>query len=486
MMIMMMGSSRDGEDGHQAPPPLVMRAPQQALTPNHFVFGKLLGLGSYSKVMKVKRKDTGEIFALKVMDKKHIIRENKVNLVKMERMILDQLDFPGIIRLCFTFQDSYSLYMGLECCDGGELFDQIRRKGRMKQEEVCFYAAEIVDILEYIHSQGVIHRDLKPENLLLTSDGHLKLCDFGSAKMVRPLANGFFQPEPGEKMSNFVGTAEYVSPEVLTGKPVDYGVDLWALGCIIYQMLEGRPPFKAATEYLTFQKVMACEFTMPSHFSSEAQDLVNHLLDLKPEKRLGSQGLDKLKNHSFFKGADWLELRKLSAPTLTVAPKGVSTQDSDEGSADSEWDIAIGSNFSDLSVADLSSGSSSPVGSPSDLNTNHPSLSPAPKRFLEPGEKLVATAMVKKRKNLMTKKLQLLLIDKPRLIYVDPVKLVVVGEIPWSRQLQVKVESQFKWKIVVPNRTYDLEDLRGQAWQWKTAIEELQNQHPLYSSASKG
>jgi serine/threonine protein kinase len=127
MMMMMMGSSRDGEEGHQAPPPLVMRAPQQALTPNHFVFGKLLGLGSYSKVMKVKRKDTGEIFALKVMDKKHIIRENKVNLVKMERMILDQLDFPGIIRLCFTFQDSYSLYMGLECCDGGELFDQIRR-----------------------------------------------------------------------------------------------------------------------------------------------------------------------------------------------------------------------------------------------------------------------------------------------------------------------------------------------------------------------
>jgi 3-phosphoinositide dependent protein kinase-1 len=107
-------------------------------------------------------------------------------------------------------------------------------------------------------------------------------------------------------------------------------------------------------------------------------------------------------------------------------------------------------------------------------------------RFLEPGEKLVATAMVKKRKNLMTKKLQLLLIDKPRLIYVDPVKLVVVGEIPWSRQLQVKVENQFKWKIVVPNRTYDLEDLRGQAWLWKTAIEELQNQHPLYSSASKG
>jgi len=138
-----------------------MRAPQESLTPSDFVYGHVLGLGSYSKVVKAKRKDTSEVLALKIMDKKHIIRENKVKFVKMERMILDQLDFPGVVRLCFTFQDVYCLYMALECCSGGELFDQIRRKGRMHQKEVRFYAAEIVEILEYIHSQGVIHRDLK-------------------------------------------------------------------------------------------------------------------------------------------------------------------------------------------------------------------------------------------------------------------------------------------------------------------------------------
>jgi len=253
-----------------------MRAPQESLTPSDFVYGHVLGLGSYSKVVKAKRKDTSEVLALKIMDKKHIIRENKVKFVKMERMILDQLDFPGVVRLCFTFQDVYCLYMALECCSGGELFDQIRRKGRMHQKEVRFYAAEIVEILEYIHSQGVIHRDLKPENLLLTTDGHLKLCDFGSAKMVRPLPNGFFQQEDGDK--SFVGTADYVSPEVLTSSQASYGVDLWALGCIIYHMLEGRPPYKADTEYLTFQKVLKREFVMPSHFSPAAKDLINRLL----------------------------------------------------------------------------------------------------------------------------------------------------------------------------------------------------------------
>ncbi|KAG0618371.1 hypothetical protein M758_4G058300 [Ceratodon purpureus] len=296
-------------------PPLVMRAPQEDFTADHFLFGNLLGLGSYSKVVKAKRKDTGEVYALKIMNKRHIIRESKVKFVKMERMILDQLDYPGVVKLCFTFQDVNSLYMGLECCSDGELFDQIRRKKRMSEEETRFYTAEIVDILDYIHAQGIIHRDLKPENLLIASDGHLKLCDFGSAKMVRPLPNGFFQSE-GENSAAFVGTAEYVSPEVLHGNPVNHAVDLWALGCTVYQMLEGRPPFKAATEYLIFQKVMAREFSMPSHFSPEAKDLVERLLNLKPNERLGAQGHDDIRNHPFLKGFDWSRLRKMPAPKL--------------------------------------------------------------------------------------------------------------------------------------------------------------------------
>ncbi|CAH1443839.1 unnamed protein product [Lactuca virosa] len=127
---------------------------------------------SMAMVVRARKKDTGKLYALKIMDKKFITKENKAPYVKLERLVLDQLDHPGIIRLFFTFQDDDSLYMALESCEGGELFDQITRKGRLMEDESRFYAAEVVEALEYIHNLGLIHRDIKPENLLLTSDGY--------------------------------------------------------------------------------------------------------------------------------------------------------------------------------------------------------------------------------------------------------------------------------------------------------------------------
>jgi 3-phosphoinositide dependent protein kinase-1 len=132
--------------------------------------------------------------------------------------------------------------------------------------------------------EEVIHRDLKPENLLLDERGHLKLIDFGSAKAL------FLPPatrKSGNRATSFVGTAEYVSPEVLRNQPISYASDLWALGCIVYQLLAGSPPFKAASEYLTFQLVTSREFTYPEGFPEEARDLVDRLLQLEPRKRIG-------------------------------------------------------------------------------------------------------------------------------------------------------------------------------------------------------
>ncbi|CAI5460512.1 unnamed protein product [Closterium sp. Yama58-4] len=174
-------------------------APRLALSARDFTYGRLLGLGSYSKVVLARRKPSkaaynedegcppGSECALKIMDKRHIVKERKVAYIKMERLILDRLRHPGIVRLLFTFQDEHSLYMGLECCHGGELFDQIRLKGKLSEDEARFYAAEVVCVLEYMHSQGVVHRDLKPENILLTASGHVRISDFGCAKL---LTNG--------------------------------------------------------------------------------------------------------------------------------------------------------------------------------------------------------------------------------------------------------------------------------------------------------
>ncbi|CAN6476261.1 unnamed protein product [Victoria cruziana] len=256
------------------------RAPQENFTINDFDLGKLYGVGSYSKVVRARKKDAGNVYALKIMDKKFITKENKISYVKMERVVLDQLDHPGIVKLFFTFQDTYSLYMALESCDGGELFDQITRKGRLSEDEARYYAAEVIDALEYLHNVGLVHRDIKPENLLLTADGHLKIADFGSVKpmkdcqiIVLPAAS-----ESNEKACSFVGTAAYVPPEVLNSSPASFGNDLWALGCTLYQMLTGTSPFRDASEWLIFQRIIARDLKLPDYFSSEARDLIDKLL----------------------------------------------------------------------------------------------------------------------------------------------------------------------------------------------------------------
>ncbi|GJP33721.1 hypothetical protein CLOM_g18241 [Closterium sp. NIES-68] len=312
-------------------------APRLALSARDFTYGRLLGLGSYSKVVLARRKPSraacsndavynegegcppGTECALKIMDKRHIVKEKKVAYVKMERMILDRLRHPGIVRLLFTFQDEHSLYMGLECCHGGELFDQIRLKGKLSEDEARFYAAEVVSALEYMHSQGVVHRDLKPENILLTASGHVRISDFGCAKLLSSCQSAGSTSavdaaaaaiDYDERSGSFVGTAEYVPPELLDNGPVSFEADLWALGCVVYQMLAGVPPFKGASEYLCFQKILSRDLCVPNHFSNEARSLVNCLLEMEPKRRLGSRhvgGYARLKSHPFFCGIPWEE-----------------------------------------------------------------------------------------------------------------------------------------------------------------------------------
>ncbi|KAG0453566.1 hypothetical protein HPP92_024870 [Vanilla planifolia] len=275
----------------------------------------MYGVGSYSKVVRAKKKDTGTVYALKIMDKNFITKENKISYVKLERIVLDQLDHPGVIQLYFTFQDTYSLYMALESCEGGELFDQIMRKGRLSEDEARFYAAEVVDALEYIHDAGLIHRDIKPENLLLTADGHIKIADFGSVKPTRESKLTILPNTTYDKACTFVGTAAYIPPEVLNSSPATFGNDIWALGCTLYQMLSGSSPFKDASEWLIFQRIIARDLKFPDHFSEEARDLIDKLLDIDPAKRPGAgpQGYTALKMHPFFKGIDWKKFTQVSS-----------------------------------------------------------------------------------------------------------------------------------------------------------------------------
>ncbi|KAI5388512.1 3-phosphoinositide-dependent protein kinase 2 [Lathyrus oleraceus] len=367
--IQLTSSSSNGAGIVQRSKSFIFRAPQENYTIQDFELGKIYGVGSYSK---------------------------------LERIVLDQLDHPGIVRLYFTFQDSFSLYMALESCEGGELFDQITRKGRLTEEEARFYAAEVVDALEYIHGLGVIHRDIKPENLLLTAEGHIKIADFGSVKpmqdsQITVLSNA----ASDDKACTFVGTTAYVPPEVLNSSPATFRNDLWALGCTLYQMLSGTSPFKDASEWLIFQRIIAREIRFPDYFSDEARDLIDRLLDLDPSRRPGAgpDGYAILKIHPFFKAVAWDNLRAQTPPKLALEPGTQSTAADDV--QESSWSP---SHIGDGSAAsarqpDGTAPSLEGTGSITRL-ASIDSFDSKWQQFLDPGESVLMISMVKKLQKL--------------------------------------------------------------------------------------
>lgn len=440
-----------------------VRAPRVNLTTADFYMGDVMGNGSFSYVVKAQRKGTSEWYALKIMDKKQLVREKKELYIKNERSILDRLTYDGVVRLCFTFQDTHSLYMGLELCEQGELFSQIKRKGKMPFQEAQFYAAEIVLILEYIHSEGVIHRDLKPENLLLGDDGHLKLCDFGSAKTIDASAANSQEGTGEEKRkSSFVGTAEYVSPEVLNSKPLTKSADLWALGCCIFQMIVGKPPFRAPTEYLTFQKVINNQrLEAPEDMDERATSLIDGLLAQVPEDRLGAgpEGYLALKAHPFFEGVDWENLRSTVAPT--PAPPG----DDEAEAEDSKLDLTDLSN----EVGNIAPATSA---SRSSASASEEFSEAMWKPHMKDLEKPVFMSEVTKAPGTlgMSKQRLLVLTSKPRLIYINPADNVLKGEIPWSSDLVVEVKSPTKFDIKTPSRVYVLEANKPISREWESQI----------------
>jgi 3-phosphoinositide dependent protein kinase-1 len=366
--------------------------------------------------------------------------------------------------------------MALEACEGGELFDQIARKGRLSEDETRFYAAEVVDALEYIHKLGLIHRDIKPENLLLTADGHIKIADFGSVKPVKGSSITVLPNAASEdKSSTFVGTAAYVPPEVLNSSPATFGNDLWALGCTIYQMLSGSSPFKDASEWLIFQRIIARDVKFPSYFSNEAKDLIDKLLDMDPSKRLGvgPNGYASLKKHPFFRDIEWDNLRKLTPPQLILGKNSTGSDDAQ----DSSWNPShIGSDASAPSAStarqpDVNGGSVTRLASIDSFDSKW-------QQFLEAGESVIMISMVKKIQTISNKKVQLILTNKPKLIYVDPSKLVVKGKVIWSdnpNDLNVQVITPSNFKITTPKKVLTFEDAKQRASQWKKAIEALQH-----------
>jgi len=266
----------------------------------------LIGEGAYANVFKALQKDNNQYVAIKQLDKSMLVKLGKAQYALSEKQILSAVNHPNVIKLFATFQDETSLYFALELCSNGELLDLLQKIGKFTEQQTKFYAAELLLAVEHLHSKNIIHRDIKPENLLLDEQFHLKLADFSSAKM--------FGPSSLVRASSFCGTTEYIPPELLTSKGVGKMGDIWAFGCVIYQMICGYLPFKADTEFLTLQTISKCCPDYPEHLSNEIKDLLSKIFVSNPQERIGSVGYEEIKSHPFFTGVDWDRVSNATPP----------------------------------------------------------------------------------------------------------------------------------------------------------------------------
>lgn len=281
----------------------------------------VIGKGSFGKVMQVKKKDDGRIFAMKVLKKEAIIARKQVAHTRAEKSILQKIQHPFIVKLHFAFQTKDKLYMILDYINGGELFFHLKKEGRFTENRVRFYAAQIALAIAHLHSLGIVYRDLKPENILLDDRGNICITDFGLSKEIKE----------EEGTHTFCGTPEYLAPEVLKGQGHGKGVDWWSLGTLIYEMLTGLPPFYSQNINIMYQKILNGELRFPSYVSADAQSLLEGLLTRDVDKRLGSgtEGSENVKRHPFFKSIDWEKLlnKELDPPFVPkVANKNDTSQ----------------------------------------------------------------------------------------------------------------------------------------------------------------
>ncbi|KAH8103312.1 Pkinase-domain-containing protein [Cristinia sonorae] len=284
-------------------------ARHESLAIEQFDLLKVIGKGSFGKVMQVRKKDTQRIYALKTIRKANIAsRPGEITHILAERTVLALVNNPFIVPLKFSFQTPDKLYLVMSFVNGGELFYHLQREGKFDEARSRFYAAELLCALEHLHSFNVVYRDLKPENILLDYTGHIALCDFGLCKL---------NMSETEKTNTFCGTPEYIAPELLESQGYTKTVDWWTLGVLLYEMMTGLPPFYDENVNLMYQRILSDPLVFPPDMPHDARNVMVGLLQRNPARRLGAGGAEEIKKHPFFaKHVDWNRLiaKKIQPP----------------------------------------------------------------------------------------------------------------------------------------------------------------------------
>ena len=298
---------------------------------------KVLGKGSYGKVLLVRQLSTGRLFAQKQLKKASLIinqlleeeeeeeeknseqkevgifgvkiHEKNYQRTLNEKQILELVNHPNIVKLFYAFQDNNKLYLILEYLQGGELFHHLAMEKFMSEKDSSYYIAQMLLGLRYLHLKlKVIYRDLKPENCLLNSFGNLVLTDFGLSKIATDNGN--------TKNHSITGTVQYMAPEILQGDAYDFAVDYWSLGCVAFDLLTGSPPFTGNNPKKVLEKMKSIKKTLkfPFYLSLDAKDFLRKLLQVNPDKRINLDNeeiFQKFKQHRFFRFIDWNRLENL-------------------------------------------------------------------------------------------------------------------------------------------------------------------------------
>ncbi|XP_056160419.1 CBL-interacting serine/threonine-protein kinase 9 isoform X4 [Syzygium oleosum] len=255
-----------------------VKVPATRTRVGRYELGKTIGEGSFAKVKFAKHLDSGDSFAIKIIDRHHVLRHKMVEQIKREISTMKLIKHPNVIKIFEVIASKTKIYIVLEFVDGGELFDEIAKHGRLREDDARRYFQQLIDAVDYCHSRGVYHRDLKPENLLLDTYGVLKVSDFGLST--------FSKKEDG-LLHTACGTPNYVAPEVLTDNGYDgTSSDIWSCGVILFVLMAGYLPFDEANLIALYRKICNADFACPSWFSSGAKNLIKRILDPSPLTRI--------------------------------------------------------------------------------------------------------------------------------------------------------------------------------------------------------
>lgn len=263
---------------------------QKIWSVNDFDIGRKLGRGKFGKVYLAREKKSSLLVAIKVLWKKQLSIHKMELQLRREIEILLNVNHPNMVRMFRFFHDCHRIYLVLEYCGGGELFNILRNAEHFSEKRTAKYILEVAKALDYCHEKHVIHRDIKPENLLLGMDDEIKLVDFGWAIHCPSIDQ--------RRRQTMCGTIDYIPPEMIKREGYDPSVDIWALGILMFEFLNGNPPFECLQggQMETFHKIQHEVVKYPASFSMDARDLISKLLKKDPEQRIS---LERVKYHPF-------------------------------------------------------------------------------------------------------------------------------------------------------------------------------------------